>query len=50
MPSLVKFLTVCCLIVSTFLGSLYILATHFEPEQKEVIKPIRNIEPRYDLG
>lgn len=46
MPSLVRFLTVSSLVTTLFLGSLYMLATHFEPEQKEVTKPLRNVAPK----
>lgn len=44
MPSLIRFLTVVGVIVGLFYGSMFILATFFEPEQREFTKAVRNIE------
>lgn len=46
MPSLIRLLTVCAVFATLVLGSLYVLANYFEPEQKEVTKPIRNLTPK----
>lgn len=44
MPSLFRFLFVLMILGGIAGGSLYVLATYFEPEQKEISKPVRDIE------
>lgn len=44
MPSLFRFLFVLIILGGITGGGLYVLATYFEPEQKEISKPLRNIE------
>lgn len=46
MPSLIRFLVVCGTLVTFTLGSLYVLAHYFEPEQQEVTKPLRGVAPK----
>lgn len=46
MPSLIRFLVVCALITGVVYGSLYVLAEFFEPEPKEISKPLRNLKLR----
>ncbi len=46
MPSLFRFLAVCGVIVGLVMGSLYVLAEYFEPEPREITKPIRNVKPK----
>ncbi len=43
MPSLVRFLTIVGLIFALFYGGMYVLATYFEPQPKEISKTIRNV-------
>lgn len=44
MPSLFRFLFVLMILGGIGAGGLYVLATYFEPEQKEISKPVRDIE------
>ena len=44
MPSLFRFLFVLIVLGGIATGGLYVLATYFEPEQKEISKPVRDIE------
>lgn len=44
MPSLIRFLFVLGVIAGLVSGVLYVLAVYFEPEQKEISKPLRNLE------
>jgi hypothetical protein len=46
MPSLIRLLTVCGIAAGILFGSLYILAEYFEPDTKEISKPVRNIKVR----
>lgn len=44
MPTLIRFLTVIGLIAGLFYGAMFVLATYFEPEQREFTKSVRNLE------
>lgn len=44
MPSLIRFVVVLAILGGIVGGSLYVLATYFEPETKEISKPVRNIK------
>jgi hypothetical protein len=44
MPSLIRFLTIVGLIVGLFYGAMFILATVFEPQQREFITELRNVK------
>jgi hypothetical protein len=44
MPSLLRFLTICGVLGGLFYGSMYVLAKYYEPETKEISKPVRNIK------
>lgn len=44
MPSLFRFLFVLMILGGMAGGTLYVLATYFEPEQKEISKPVRDLE------
>ncbi|MEL6746896.1 MAG: hypothetical protein AAGF32_03955 [Pseudomonadota bacterium] len=44
MPSLFRFLFVISLLVGLVYGSFYVLATFFEPEQKQVVKPVTGVQ------
>ena len=44
MPSLFRFLLVSSTLVVITYGSLYVLAVYFEPEQREVHKPLPNVK------
>lgn len=46
MPSLFRFLIVVATLGSLVYGGLYVLAVHFEPEQKEVAKPLPGVKIR----
>jgi hypothetical protein len=46
MPSLLRFLTICGVLGALFYGSMYVLAKYYEPDTKEISKPIRNIKLR----
>ncbi|CAA2142956.1 MULTISPECIES: hypothetical protein [Hyphomicrobium] len=46
MPSLFRLLFVLCALTALVLGSLYVLATRFEPEQQTISKPVQNIKIR----
>jgi hypothetical protein len=46
MPSLVRFLTVCGILVGIFYGSMYVLAKYFQPQPKEISKVVRNLKVR----
>jgi hypothetical protein len=46
MPSLVRFLTVCGILVGIFYGSMYVLAKYFQPQPKEISKAVRNLKVR----
>lgn len=43
MPSLIRFLTVIGVLFGVFYGAMYVLATYYEPEPKEISKIIRNV-------
>lgn len=44
MPSLIRFLTIIGVIFAMFYGGMYVLATYFEPEPREISKTIRNVK------
>jgi hypothetical protein len=44
MPSLIRFLAVIGVLVGLFYGGMFLLATVFEPEQRELSKPVRNLQ------
>jgi len=44
MPTLFRFLFIVGLIVALFYGVMYALPEYFPPDQKEITKPVRNIE------
>jgi len=44
MPSLIRFIVVIGVLAGIVSGTLYVLAVYFEPEQKEISKPLRNIK------
>lgn len=46
MPSLIRFLTVCGVMVGIFYGSMYVLAKYFQPKPKEISKTVRNLQVR----
>jgi hypothetical protein len=46
MPSLIRFLTMCGVLVGLFYGSMYVLAKYFQPEPKEISKAVRNLKVR----
>jgi hypothetical protein len=46
MPSLVRFLFVAATLSAITFGGLYVLAVYFEPESKEVSRPIHNVKVR----
>jgi hypothetical protein len=46
MPSLFRFLFVLAVLGAMAFGGLYVLATHFEPEQQEVSKPLPGVKIR----
>lgn len=46
MPSLIRFVTVCAVLGSIVFGAAWVLAVYFEPETKEISKPVRDIELR----
>lgn len=48
MPSLVRFLFVAGALSAIAVGCLYVLAVYFEPEPKEVTRPISNVKVRKD--
>jgi hypothetical protein len=46
MPSLFRFLFVAGLLSGLVFGGLYVLATYFEPQPKEVSKPVPGVKVR----
>ena len=44
MPSLLRFLFVLAVLGGIVGGTLFVLATYFEPETKEISKPVRNLK------
>lgn len=46
MPSLLRFLFVVGALTAIVSGGLYVLATQFEPSQREVTKPVANVKIR----
>lgn len=44
MPSLIRFLVVCSVLAGIVFGGLYVLAVYFEPETKEITKPVRDVK------
>lgn len=44
MPSLFRFLFVLAILGGIGAGSLYVLATYFEPETKVISKPLRDVK------
>lgn len=46
MPSLFRFIFIVGLLGAGIAGGLYVLATQFEPEQREVSKPVPGVKIR----
>ena len=46
MPSLIRFVIFTGFIAGMGYGGLYVLATYFEPEPKEITKSLRNVKLR----
>ncbi len=46
MPSLIRFLTIVALLTGLAAGGLYILATQYEPEQREEAKAVPGVKIR----
>jgi hypothetical protein len=46
MPSLFRFLFIVGFLGACSVGGLYVLATYFEPEPKEVTKPVPGVKIR----
>lgn len=46
MPTLFRFLLIAGTATAVVLGGLYVLAVHFEPEPKEVSKPVPGVKIR----
>ena len=46
MPSLIRFVVFCLVLVGLFYGSMFALATCCEPELRQVEKPIHNLKLR----
>lgn len=46
MPSLFRFLFAVGVLAAMVVGGLYVLATQFEPEQREVSKPVLGVKIR----
>lgn len=46
MPSLFRFLVTLTLLFAVGYSTLYVLAVYFEPEQKEVQKPLPSVKIR----
>ena len=46
MPSLFRFLFVVGLISAVTAGGLYVLASYFEPEAKEITQPVPGVKIR----
>jgi phage shock protein PspC (stress-responsive transcriptional regulator) len=46
MPSLIRFIAVLAVLAALVLGSLYVLAVYFEPQQKETTSPIGDVKVR----
>lgn len=46
MPSLIRFVTLCAILGGIVVGGAWVLAEYFEPETKEISKPVRDIELR----
>ncbi len=46
MPSLFRFLFLVGVLGAMVAGGLYVLATHFEPDQREVSQPVLGVKIR----
>ena len=46
MPSLIRFVVVCSILGGIVFGGLFVLAVYFEPDTKQITKPIRDVELR----
>ena len=46
MPSLFRFLVIACVLSAMAYGGIYALAVYFEPEPKEVSKPLPSVKIR----
>jgi hypothetical protein len=46
MPSLFRLLVIACLLSAIAYGGIYALAVYFEPEAKEVSKPLPGVKIR----
>jgi len=48
MPSLMRFLAIVGTIFGVAYGTLYVLAVHFEPELRDVSKPVLGVTIKQD--
>lgn len=46
MPSLFRFLLVAGILVAATVGGLYVLSEYFEPEPREVSRPVHDVKIR----
>jgi hypothetical protein len=46
MPSLFRFLAVVGILVGATVGGLYVLSEYFEPEQREISRPVQGVKIR----
>jgi len=46
MPSLFRILLVAGTLCGAIVGGLYVLGTHFEPESREIAKPVPGLKIR----
>jgi hypothetical protein len=46
MPSLIRFVVLALMVAGLMLGGLYGAATVFEPQQREVVKPVNGVTIR----
>jgi hypothetical protein len=46
MPSLFRFLVIVCVLSAVVYGGIYTLAVYFEPEPREVSKPLPSVKIR----
>lgn len=44
MPSLIRFVVVFSFLGGLIFGGLYVLAVYFEPDTKEISKPVRGVK------
>jgi hypothetical protein len=46
MPSLFRFLAVVGAVVAVTMGGLYVLSEYFEPESREISRPVHDVKIR----